>query len=157
MDEKMITVKAVVAGFLTACGAALGWQGIMAIVWIAVMLLDVVSGMAAACKLGEWSSSVARQGVWHKAGMIIVVIVSVLADLLLWEMCANMSIGFDWPVVVFPLVMAWYIMTELGSILENAVKMGAAVPAWLTKLLKISLKAIDRVADNTVPGEEETE
>ena len=155
MDEKMVTIKAVIAGFLTACGAALGWQGIMAVVWIAVMLLDVISGMAAACKCGEWSSAVARQGVWHKVGMILVVIVSVLADLLLWEVCTNVPLGFDWPVLVFPLVLAWYIITELGSILENAVKMGATVPSWLTKLLKISLKAINDVADNTVPGEEE--
>ena len=93
MDEKMVTFKVAIVGFLTACGAALGWQGIMAIVWIAVMLLDVISGMAAACKRGEWSSAVARQGVWHKVGMILVVIVAVLADLLLWEICSNVALG----------------------------------------------------------------
>ena len=47
--------------------------------------------------------------------------------------------------IVMPLVLAWYIVTELGSILENAVKMGASVPDWLVKLLKISVQAIDKV------------
>jgi len=31
--------------------------------------------------------------------------------------------------------------------LENAVKLGAKVPDWLTKMLKISLKAVDKVGD----------
>ena len=37
--------------------------------------------------------------------------------------------------VVLPVVLVWYIFTELGSIAENAAAMGAPVPAWLVKLL----------------------
>ena len=45
--------------------------------------------------------------------------------------------------LILPLVLAWYIITELGSILENAVKMGAAVPGWLIKLLEAGAKVIE--------------
>jgi hypothetical protein len=31
--------------------------------------------------------------------------------------------------------------------LENAVKLGAAVPTWLTKLLKASLQAVDKAGE----------
>ena len=49
-----------------------------------------------------------------------------------------------------PLVLAWYIVTELGSILENAVKMGANVPGWLVKLLKSSANLMDQAGEHTV-------
>ena len=48
-----------------------------------------------------------------------------------------------WPDILFPMVLAWYIITELGSILENAVKMGASVPDWLINIFNASLKVID--------------
>ena len=37
--------------------------------------------------------------------------------------------------LVLPVVLVWYIFTELGSIAENAAAMGAPVPEWLLKLL----------------------
>ena len=59
-----------------------------------------------------------------------------------------------WPGLVLPLVLAWYIITELGSILENAVKMGAPVPEWLIKLLKAGKKAVDGFGDGVVENPE---
>ena len=51
-----------------------------------------------------------------------------------------------------PLVLAWYIITELGSILENAVKMGAKVPEWLVKMLKASANMVEHAGDGSVTG-----
>lgn len=109
----------------------------------AVMALDYLSGTMAACRAGEWSSAVARDGLWHKGGMILVVVVAAVADGAMAVLCDNLPLEMAWPGVVLPLVLAWYILTELGSILENAVKMGAAVPPWLVKLLKAGLDAVD--------------
>lgn len=107
------------------------------------MALDYLSGTMAACRAGEWSSAVARDGLWHKGGMILVVVVAAVADGAMAVLCDNLPLEMAWPGVVLPLVLAWYILTELGSILENAVKMGAAVPPWLVKLLKAGLDAVD--------------
>ena len=142
-----MTLKAAIAAFFTALGAFLGWQGIMAMVWVAAMALDYLTGTAAACRAGEWSSRTAREGLWHKGGMIVVVIVAAIADGIMAVICANIPIGLEWPVLILPLVLAWYILTELGSILENAVKMGAAVPDWLVKLLKTGLDAVNDSAN----------
>ena len=149
MNETLVGVKAAMAAFFTALGAFLGWKGIMAIVWVVAMLLDYISGTAAACKSGQWCSATARQGLWHKGGMIIVVTVAAIADGVMAMICQHLPLGIAWPAIILPLVLAWYIITELGSILENAVKLGAVVPVWLTKLLKASLKAVDRVGDGT--------
>lgn len=153
MNEKMVAIKGAVAAFFTAVGAFLGWKGVMALVWVALMILDYFSGTAAAIKGKEWSSKVARDGLWHKAGMILAVCVAGLTDLVLWIICDHIPIGMEWPVIVFPLVLAWYIITELGSILENAVKLGAKVPTWLTKLLKASINAVDKTGESLPGGE----
>ena len=79
--------------------------------------------------------------------MIVVVAVAAIADGIMAVLCTNIPIGIAWPVLILPLVLAWYIITELGSILENAVKMGAPVPEWLVKLLKAGLKAVGDMAE----------
>ena len=73
--------------------------------------------------------------------------VAAIADGIMAVICANLPIGMDWPGLILPLVLAWYIITELGSILENAVKMGAPVPEWLIKLLTASLAMINTAGD----------
>lgn len=143
MSEKLFSIKAAIAAFFTAASAFLGWQGVMFFVWVAAMGLDYLSGSAAAWLSGKWDSAVAREGLKHKGGMILVVAVAALADITFYIICAFLPVDMTWPVLVAPLVMAWYILTELGSILENAVKMGAPLPGWLMKLLKVGLAAID--------------
>lgn len=57
------------------------------------------------------------------------------------------DIGFNWPGVVFPVTMVWYILTGLGSILENAEKLGAPVPQWMVKILFASLTAVEKTKE----------
>lgn len=150
MNDNLIEVKATAVAVCTAIGAFLGWKGIMALVWVIAMGLDYLSGTAAACKGGEWCSATARDGLWHKGGMILVVVVAAIADGVMAVICENIpGLGIAWPGIILPLVLAWYILTEFGSILENAVKLGADVPEWLVKILKSSLKAVDAVADQS--------
>lgn len=148
MQENMFSVKAAIVAGCTALGAFLGWKGVMLVAWVLVMALDYITGTIAACKAREWNSSTAREGLWHKGGMIAVVVVSAIADWIMVVIVERVPIGISWPGIVMPLVLAWYIVTELGSILENAVKMGANVPGWLVKLMKASANIIDSAADN---------
>ena len=150
----MIEIKVAIATFFTAVGAFLGWQGVMALVWVVCMAIDYLTGSISAMKKGEWCSATARQGLWHKGGMIVVVIVATIADGVMAVICEHLPIGITWTSIILPLVLAWYIVTELGSILENAVKMGASVPEWLIRLMKIGLKAIDDAGEKI---EEEVE
>lgn len=143
MKENLVTMKTAVAAFLTAMGGFLGWKGVMLVSWVAVMGLDYLSGTMAACKAGNWSSGAAREGLWHKGAMILVVTVAAIADAVMILTVEYVPIGLQWPGLLLPLVLAWYILTELGSILENAVEMGAHVPGWLVALLKTGVKLVD--------------
>lgn len=148
-------IKAAITAFFAALATLLGWRGILALVWAAAMVLDYLSGTCAALKNGVWCSKTARQGLWHKAGMILAVLVAVLADLGLDVAASELNLGPAWPGAILPIVLFWYILTELGSVLENAVDMGASVPEWLTKVLKVGLKAVDGTA--LEEGEEDGE
>ena len=128
--------KAAVAAVCGAFTAAFGWLGWLIVAWGACMALDWLSGSAAAASKGEWSSAVARAGIWHKAGMLVVVLVAALTDAVLGVAAANLpGLAFESSGVVLPVVLVWYICTELGSIAENAAAMGAPVPEGLLKLL----------------------
>ena len=156
MEQKLTAAKAAIVGVVSAVCGVLGWKGIMALVWILVMGLDYLSGTAAACKKGDWNSARAREGLWHKAGMLFAVIAAAISDGLMLMACGNIPIlDIEWPCLILPLVLAWYILTELGSILENAVKLGATVPQWLTKMLKASLTAVDKAGEKNTPDMEE--
>ena len=150
MNENLVTIKSAVAAFLMAAAAFLGWKGIMLTVWVGVMALDYLSGTLAACREGQWCSAVARQGLWHKGGMILVVTVSAVSDGVMLLMMQIFPLGMEWPGLILPLVLAWYILTELGSILENAVKMGAKVPQWLVGILKAGIRLTDTAGESAV-------
>ena len=148
MNENVLAMKTAVVAFFTAMGTLLGWKGIMVLAWVSLMILDYFTGTFAAMKAGEWCSRKAREGAWHKCGAIIVILVSAIADGIMLVICGNIPIfNIMWPGILLPMILAWYIITELGSILENAVKLGANPPAWLTNILAVSLKAVENAGD----------
>ena len=156
MNNNLVATKAAIVAAISAIGAFLGWKGIMLLVWVLLMALDYISGTFAAMKAGEWCSSKAREGAWHKGGAILVVIVAIIADGIMLVICGNIPVlNMEWPSVLLPLVLAWYIITELGSILENAIKLGANPPALLTKILKSSLAAVESVGSMAADSVEE--
>lgn len=149
MKETIVTAKTAITAFFAAIGAFLGWRGIMAVVWVVLMALDWLTGTAAARKNGTWKSSSARDGAWHKIGSVLVVVVALLGDFIMGIMLSNIpALNMAWPNLLGPLVLAWYIVTELGSILENAVKMGAKVPGWVVKIFDATLKMLDKAGES---------
>ena len=133
---------AAVCGAFTAAFGALGW---LVAAWVACMALDWLSGSAAAASRGEWSSAAARAGIWHKGGMLAVVLVAAVTDGVLAVAVESLpALGLDYAALVLPVVLVWYIFTELGSIAENAAHMGADVPDGLLKLLAAGKKAAER-------------
>ena len=135
-NNVFLLVKAAVAAVCGAFTAAFGWLGWLTAAWVLCMALDWLSGTAAACKGGCWSSAAARAGIWHKFGMILVVLATALTDAVLGMAVVNLpGLGLRFDALLLPVVLVWYIFTELGSIAENAAAMGAPVPGWLVRIL----------------------
>lgn len=149
-ENTLVRIKACVTGALGVLTACWGWFGWLVVVWVLLMLADWLAGSAAAFQRGNWSSARLREGAWHKGGMVIIVIVALVADWLIGTMLANLpgiALPFQYSVLLAPLVIVWYIVGELGSLVEHAVAMGAPVPAWLLRILAVSKDAVDAAAE----------
>ena len=147
-NNMFLAVKAAIVGFAGAFSAAFGWLGWLILAWAACMIVDYISGSAAAAQAGEWSSAAARAGIWHKGGMILVVIAAAIADAVLGMVLAEIpALPVEYTVLVLPIVLVWYVLTELGSILENAAAMGAPVPEFLVRLLATAKEKVEDTTD----------
>lgn len=125
-----------VAGLIVAFQ---GWLGWLVLLYVIVMVADWITGSVLAIKEKKWNASTARQGLWHKCGSIIATCVAALTDILMGIIINHLpgiQLPFSYNVLLCPMVLVWYIATELGSILENAACMGAPIPAFLKNVLE---------------------
>lgn len=138
--SKAMELKAAISAVLAGMTAFWGWTGWLVVIWLVAMVLDYATGSWAALSTGTWDSAVARAGLWHKLGSIVAMLVALLLDVALAEIVNYGELGFELPFeyksAFLPLVAIWYIVTELGSITENAAKLGAPVPKFLINCLK---------------------
>ena len=158
MVENVTRFKAAIAAVLAAMTALWGWFGWLVLAWVACMAIDYITGYSAAAKNGEWSSNIAREGLWHKAGCIFAVLVAGILDAVVGYLLGNIQgLALPWQYTVFvcPLVVAWYIMMELGSILENVGKMGAPLPEFLKRMIAVLKASIDTNGEHAIEGEKE--
>ena len=149
--EHVNTFKAALAALCAALTALWGWFGWVVVAWIGCMLIDYATGSAAALRAGEWSSKTARDGIWHKLGSVVAVIVAAILDTVIGHLLDNvpgMELPFTYTVLLCPLVVIWYILTEAGSIIENAGALGAPIPDWLTKMIASLGAKVDQAGDN---------
>ena len=79
--EKALQFKAWIVATIAFLTALWGWVGWAVIIWIACIVLDYATGTWAAKSAGDWSSAVARAGLWHKLGEIVAVLVAALCDI----------------------------------------------------------------------------
>lgn len=82
-----------------------------------LIVLDVISGLAAAFMKKTIDSSVMRRGLWHKASYIVVILLAIVLE---WAVSAGgpaLGIGIDLPIVV-PTCL-YLGLTEVSSIGEN--------------------------------------
>lgn len=157
--ERINAWKAAVTAAIGCLTALWGWMGWLIIGWIGLMALDYITGSVAAAKNGSWASNVAREGAWHKVGMVIVVAVAIGTDLLIATVLEHLplvQLPFEYTGLICPLIVVWYCVTELGSIGENAVIMGAPVPGWLLKILDAGKRAVDEAGEK-LAGDSEKE
>ena len=78
------------------------------------------------------------------------VIISGVLDFVIGLLLDNIpavTLPFEYTVLICPLVVAWYILTELGSIIENAGALGAPMPGFLRKAVAALRSSVEAAVD----------
>lgn len=97
------------------------------IVPVVMMLFDYITGIMKAWHTNSISSTKLRDGLNHKAGEIIIILIAVFLQ---------KTLGTPKEITIF--VSIYIIITEIVSIIENLDEIGVKIPSWVkTKLLAI--------------------
>ena len=92
------------------------WKGVLPLVYVLVgmfILMDMVTGLVKAFKEKNYTSSIMREGLFHKAGAVLVVVFATLVDY------AQMFMELGVTVPMTAAVCGYIVLMEIGSIIEN--------------------------------------
>lgn len=102
-----------------------GWSALLGIL-LAFVVIDYITGVAAAAKNGELSSSV---GMWGIAKKVLIFLIVAIAHLI------DEALGTN--TIIKDAAIYFYLANEVISILENAGRLGAPLPPILTKAIEM--------------------
>ena len=157
MKETYYFIQAIITGVIAMLYNKLGVFLPLMTIFAGLMLLDYFSGMLGSKKEAlehpgdsnyGWSSRKGLNGIIKKLGYICVVFVAFSIDYIITIFSAAM----DRPVEMTAfglLVVIWFIINEAISICENAGRMGAPVPEWLTKYIASLKDNVDKTGSGS--------
>lgn len=88
------------------------------VILIVLVIIDYIMGVVGAVINKSFSSTIMREGLVHKLTYVVAVI---LAELIVY-LSVYLELGFNYVDTIPMLVCIWIALTEIGSILENLVK-----------------------------------
>ena len=153
MKETMNPISAVAAAALGVLSAYMVQLVIPLIVLVIAMVVDYGTGMAKAWSAGELCSRTGIKGIIKKVGYLVIVLVAMGADYLLRYGMEQVGIHINVDFLIAAIVIAWLIINELISILENVAAIGAPVPAFLSKLLARLKNVVEKKAEGAQHGD----
>lgn len=152
MRQFYLIVQGFAAGLMAWVSAKLGILGPVLLILAAAMVLDYITGMLASKREAlehpddpayGWSSRRGAEGIIKKAGYLCIIAVAMIVDYIILHVAAQAGIEISLKAFFGLLVTVWYILNELLSIIENAGRMGANVPTWLSKYVAVLKDKID--------------
>lgn len=103
----------------------------MTIIVASFILADILTGLIAAVRNGEYKSSVMRVGLWSKLGEVAAILLAVLCE---WALPV-MNVDIQLP--IFEGVSGYICIMELGSCVENITKISPELKTVLGRYLGI--------------------
>lgn len=159
------TIQLITSGVIAWIAAKLGILFPVLMTLMALMVIDYITGMMASkVEAVEhpsdpaygWSSKKGAVGIAKKVGYLCVIAVAIVLDYTVLNVATTLGVTIPNIKAFFGLMTAiWYIMNEALSITENAGRIGAPVPAWLTKYIAVLKDKIDDKAEDVSGNDKE--
>lgn len=156
MRAMYMTIQAAAAATIAWLSARLGILLPVLCVLLTAMVLDYITGMLASKREAlehpddpayGWSSRRGAEGIIKKVGYLCIIAAAMIVDYIILSVAAQAGIETALKAFFGLLVAVWYILNELLSIIENAGRMGAPVPDWLSRYVAVLKNKIDTQAD----------
>lgn len=110
-------------------------------------IIDWLTGWYYARQNGLENSAIGAKGIVKKVGYWVIIGIAFYISYAFAKMGESIGIDLRFTIGIGWFVLANYLVNELRSILENAVKLGWNAPNFLVKGLELADKAID----NSIP------
>ena len=149
-------VKSAITFICTFISNKFGLLSPAMILLIFLMMIDYISGMLASKKEAVehpgdkeygWSSRKSIIGIYKKVGYILTILAAISTDYIIYKFVREMGIEYQTKTFFGLLVIVWFLLNEILSILENAGRMGAALPGFLKSILSEIKREIDKYND----------
>lgn len=139
MEHKIDIIKKTIIGIFAAISATLGWIGWLVILCFSSMTIEFITKIVVdinkhKCKFGR-----IRKEIFKKLGSIFIILLSVLIDWLFFITISYIDLfeSISYTGFVFPLVLIWYTLAEIGAIVKHTKEMGTSIPSPLIKYLAV--------------------
>ncbi len=152
MEKYVLPVHAFLSAVVAWISAKLGILFPVLGILLLLMVIDYITGMAASKveamdhpedpSLG-WSSKKGAKGILKKVGYVCVITVAIILDYILLHVAGSFGFSISGKAFFGLLVAVWYVLNEILSIIENAGRMGANVPEWLSKYIAVLKNKVD--------------
>ena len=152
MQKFYFTIKALASAGLAWLSAKLGILMPVLVLLMAMMIVDYITGMIASKKEAiespgdpskGWNSKKGAIGICKKVGYLCVIAVAMVVDFVIIKTAAAMGYSISTRAMFGLLAAIWYLLNEMLSIIENAGRMGAPVPQWLSRYIAVLKDKID--------------
>lgn len=130
-----------------------------------MMVIDYITGMLASKAEAiqhpkdpayGWNSRKGVLGILKKVGYLAVIAAAACLDQVIIHSLAPVGVQVPTNVIFGLIVTVWFILNEMLSVIENAGRMGADVPAWLARYVAVIKGRVDKKAEpeEEVPPDE---
>ena len=149
----MEKIKYALAVLWGLCAGYFQQYGLLYCLVAIAVLMDLISGIAAALIEGALSSKTALKGFGKKLMMLFAVAFGVFLDVLLPQAAALAGIELATSLHFSAVVSAYICITESISILENIYRStGKRLPGWITQILEIAKEKIANICTYKTSG-----
>jgi toxin secretion/phage lysis holin len=149
--EHIKEVKLAISSVFATIFYLIGWQGLLFILLAIALVIDYITGSIAARQSDTWTSAKASAGRRKKAMIFVAIIVAIILDAIIWiggSVNPIFELPFEWPFLFTLVSVIWFILSEVGSTLENLILMNVSLPVFLTKGIKILKAKAESVGDH---------
>ena len=121
--------------------AFLGFDGVLILIFIALLFLDFITGLLKARSTETYNSKYTFKGVCRKCGELFLVVAAILAHFMLLALNIPLEVAIPLGGVTISInlpgiVLIFLLTYELGSILENLEALGVPVPSIFKKKIQ---------------------